>query len=107
MPYPAPLQPGGYYHIFNRGNNRENIFIEERNYDYFMQLYSRHVQPVADTHAFCLLRNHFHLLVRIQDQTGLPSQAFSNFFNAYVKAINKAYGRTGALFQRPFGRISV
>ena len=36
-----------------------------------------------------------------------PSQAFSNFFNAYAKAFNKAYHRTGALFQRPFGRIEV
>ena len=36
-----------------------------------------------------------------------PSQHFSNLFNAYAKAFNKAYHRTGALFQRPFGRIEV
>jgi putative transposase len=36
-----------------------------------------------------------------------PSQQFSNCFNAYAKAINKAYGRTGSLFERPFGRIAV
>jgi hypothetical protein len=35
------------------------------------------------------------------------SNAFSNFFNAYAKAINKAYGRTGSLFQHPFGRVPV
>lgn len=36
-----------------------------------------------------------------------PSTQFSNFFNAYAKAINKAYGRTGSLFQHPFGRVPV
>ena len=35
------------------------------------------------------------------------SQKFSNFFNAYAKAINNAYGRTGSLFQHPFGRVPV
>jgi putative transposase len=67
-----------------------------------------------------LLRNHFHFLVRVKAVEELdprsqnlpcpsrkPSQYFSNLFNAYAKAINKAYQRTGALFQRPFGRIEV
>jgi len=117
MTSPSPLKPGVYYHIFNRGTNRENVFIEERNYRYFLQLYLKYIEPVAETFAFCLLKNHFHLLVRmkeiedLQDPKGLQrplgSVAFSNFFNAYAKAINKAYGRTGSLFQHPFGRIPV
>ena len=115
MPQPVPLQYGKYYHLFNRGNNREDIFLEERNYRHFLQLYTRHIMPIADTYAYCLLRNHFHLLVRIKDLTGFPepvrsgkpSQHFSNLFNAYAKAFNKAYHRTGALFQRPFGRIEI
>ena len=98
-----------YYHIYNRGNNREDIFREPRNYRYFLRLYARHAGPVCDTFVYCLLRNHFHLLVRIKDDDGAnrASQCFGNLFNAYAKAINKAYGRTGALFQRPFGRIEV
>ena len=35
-------------------------FIEERNYRYFLGLYARYIEPVADTYAYCLLRNHFH-----------------------------------------------
>jgi len=129
-----PLVYGGYYHIYNRGNNRENIFIEERNYAYFLNLYAKYIEPVAETYAYCLLRNHFHLLVRIRtedelvarsdpkgsgnknpkglgDPSGLklpiPSQQFGKLFDAYAKAINKAYNRTGSLFQHPFGRIRV
>ena len=117
----VPLEPGQYYHIYNRGVNRTNIFIEDRNYAYFMRLYAKHITPVAETYAYCLLRNHFHLLVRIRphrvaSDTGLAvsalnrrevSHAFNNLLNGYAKAINKAYQRTGALFQHHFGRIPV
>jgi putative transposase len=120
----TPLQPRHYYHIYNRGNNREDLFYAERNYRYFLQLYARHILPIAITFAYCLMRNHFHFLVRIREavpQTSqvsetcevLPltsrqvSQHFSNFFNAYTKSINKAYGRTGSLFEERFGRIEV
>lgn len=123
-----PLVYGGYYHIYNRGNNRENIFIEERNYAYFLTLYAKYITPLADTYAYCLLRNHFHLLVRVRtedeliaqpnpkrlrDPSGLspnlfdPSQQFGKLFDAYAKSINKAYHRTGSLFQHPFSRIRV
>jgi len=116
-----PLEPGHYYHIYNRGNNRENIFIEERNYLYFMQLYQKYILPVCDTFAYCLLRNHFHILVRVkelQNQTSevlktsevsskTVTQQFSNFFNSYTKSINATYKRSGSLFQNRFGRIEV
>jgi putative transposase len=124
MPSPSPLAYNTYYHIYNRGNNRENLFKEERNYRHFLKLYAKHIEPIADTFAYCLLPNHFHLLVRIksegeQDLTGFenlsglppkprnPSKQFSNLFNAYTKSINNAYLRSGALFERPFGRIPV
>ncbi len=117
-----PLEPGKYYHIYNRGNNGENIFIEERNYAYFMNLYAKYIDPIAETFAYCLLRNHFHVGVRIkdlgenlenlgglQDLRGLknPGQQFSNFFNAYSKAINRACGRTGSLFENRYRRREV
>ena len=124
MSNPLPLQGGDYYHIFNRGVNRQNLFLEERNYRYFLKLYAHHVEPVAETYAYCLLPNHFHLLVRIKTaeeqqhdheirkvpeiaRVSNPGQAFSNLFNAYTKAMNQAYGRTGSLFERPFHRLAV
>jgi len=68
MTSPAPLEYGEYYHIYNRGNNREDVFFEERNYRHFLSLYAKYILPNADTYAYCLLRNHFHLLVRILTQ---------------------------------------
>jgi REP element-mobilizing transposase RayT len=114
-----PLIGGEFYHVYNRGINGADLFFEERNYRHFLRLYSEQVHPVMDTFAYCLMKNHFHLLVRPkleQDLTGfqnlsapraLYSQCFSNCFNAYTKAINRAYGRSGSLFERPFKRIRV
>jgi REP element-mobilizing transposase RayT len=110
MSNPVPLQYNEAYHIYNRGNNGEDLFIEERNYRYFLRLYIRHVHPVVETYAYCLLRNHFHLLIKVKSEDEVskpPSQYFANLFNAYAKGINKAYDRTGSLFERPFQRIKV
>jgi len=113
MTSPTALEYGQYYHIYNRGNNGENLFFEERNYPYFLKLYAHHILPIADTYAYCLLCNHFHALVRIKNQEEqavqpkVPSQQFGNLFNAYAKAINKAYDRTGSLFENPFGRVPI
>jgi REP element-mobilizing transposase RayT len=124
MPKPIPLEYGKYYHIYNRGNNRQNVFLEDRNYHYFLKLYAEHIEPMADTYAYCLLYNHFHFLVRIKwleeidtetlrisaeapSKLSSPSQQFGNFFNAYTKGMNHTYQRTGSMFENPFGRAEV
>ena len=94
-----------YYHIFNRGNNGEDIFLEDKNYSYFLDLLRKHIIPVAHILSYCLLKNHFHLLINTKNvEDKKIAQGFSNLFNAYAKAINKKYGRKGSLFQRKFQR---
>ncbi|MEW6404857.1 MAG: hypothetical protein AB1649_23930 [Chloroflexota bacterium] len=146
MASPSPLLYDTYYHIYNRGNNGENIFVQERNYEHFMNLYFKYIDPIAETFAYCLLRNHFHVSLKTKSeeeiletlkktlkvstanqnlvgqrslvnqgasQSRKPlgsdylSRQFSNFFNAYAKAINNAYGRTGSLFEHPFRRVPI
>ena len=101
-----PLRSEQYYHIYNRGNNREDIFLEEKNYFYFLDLMKKHIEPVAEVLAYCLLKNHFHLLIGTKpiDSDDLISRKFFNSFNAYAKAINKQYQRSGSLFQDRFSR---
>lgn len=108
------FESGAIYHIFNRGNNKENIFIEEKNYYYFLQQLKKYILPIADVYAYCLLKNHFHLLLRIKDEKFLNEkvknklhQPFSNLFNSYSKSINKMYGRTGSLFEEHLKRKRV
>ena len=115
MSSPEALIPGQYYHIYNRGNNRETLFRETKNYMYYLNLYAKYIHPIADTYAYCPMSNHFHLLVRLkssdeQTRTGSvsklrePSRQFNNLFITYAKAFNKVYQRTGALFESPFER---
>ena len=106
------FEAGCYYHIYNRGNNCENIFIEEKNYSYFLQLLRKYILPVADIYCYCLLKNHFHIVLKIKDD--LPENfeskiylPFSNLFNSYTKSINKSYQRNGSLFQEHLKRIKI
>ncbi|WP_397445245.1 transposase [Polaribacter sp. R77954] len=96
-----------YYHIYNRGNNGGDIFFDEDNYNYFLDLVKKYLLPVSDIYGYCLLKNHFHILLKIHHNCENPSQYFSNLFNAYTKAMNKKYGRTGSLLEKPFKRIKI
>ena len=103
-----------------------------------LNLYERYIEPIANTYAWVLMKNHFHFLVEMKDTIDLPGfgnleglenkplhqhfsnlpgfgnleglenkplhQYFSNLFNAYTKAFNKKYNRTGSLFEKNFHR---
>jgi REP element-mobilizing transposase RayT len=119
MTKPQPLIPGSFYHIYNRGNNRETIFRTAENYRFFLERYAHYIELVATTYAYCLLPNHFHLLVYIRpapelptfpevgNSTRQPHHAFKNLFISYALAYNRRYQRTGSLFQKPFKRKRV
>ena len=64
-----PLNYGKFYHIYNRGVDSCDLFIERTNYEHFLNLYDKYIAPVADTYAWVLMKNHFHLLVRIKEET--------------------------------------
>ena len=59
------LVPNKTYHIFNHANGFENIITENENYRFFLDKYKQYILPIAETYAYCLLPNHFHLVVRI------------------------------------------
>lgn len=61
-----PLQPDTSYHIFNHANGFENVFRKEENFYFFLEKYRLYISPIAETYAYCLMPNHFHLVVRIR-----------------------------------------
>ena len=117
------FEPDCYYHVFNHANGNENLFRCKDNYRYFLEKYATYIQPVARTFCYCLMPNHFHLLVGIRSEqelvrdvknltgfgnlSGLVEQPFSNFFNSYAKSFNRKYHRKGSLFNRPFKRKKI
>lgn len=103
--YYIPLYKNGIYHIYNRGNGKEKIFYNKENYHYFLRQYDNFLSELVDTFAFCLLPNHFHLLIRIKhDSPEFISEAFRKFFISYSMSLNKQLQRRGSLFQRGFKR---
>jgi len=46
-----PLNYGNYYHIYNRGNNRNDIFVNDEDYLHFLELYAIYIDTIADTFA--------------------------------------------------------
>jgi putative transposase len=127
----TPLETSRFYHIYNRGINGENIFLQENNYYYFLEKYAFFMHPVVETYAYSLLRNHFHLLIRVKNQELLEqfarnsnsiissegkglhsinhivSKQFARFFSSYTQSFNKVYKRTGSLVETPFKRKEV
>lgn len=115
-----------YYHIYNHANGDDNLFREEKNYPFFLEKYHQHIDSIADTIAWCLMPNHFHLLIKIKREeeiastfpkfgtlekseakTNFLSKRFANFFSSYTQSFNKVYGRRGSLFLKNFKRSEV
>jgi hypothetical protein len=61
------LEHGQFYHIYNHGVGERDLFRDVNNYEYFLELYDKHISSVAETYAWVLMKNHFHLLVRIRN----------------------------------------
>ena len=113
-----PLEEEKFYHIFNRGNNGDRLFYKPENYQFFLRRLDEFLSKFIEVYAFCLLPNHFHLLiyVREKEKTLLPrearllesaSTAFHRLFTSYSKAVNKQENRHGSLIENPFKRKEV
>ena len=101
------LQKDCYYHVYNRGINGTNIFDSNINKLYFLQQLAKYLENKISLFAYCLMNNHFHLVIRLNSEEKEVTQAFSNLFNSYAKAYNKQTGRTGSLFEKHFKRIKL
>ena len=106
------FQPGNIYHVYNRANNKQLLFYSERNYLFFLEKMRKYITPNCSLLAYCLMPNHFHLLVYADGRIKKPlsdnstitknvlSEGVRLLLSSYTKAINKQEGRTGNLFQQ-------
>lgn len=104
------IQPDTYYHIYNRACGFDKLFLEDRNYYYFMDLFKERLTDYVDLYCYCLLPNHFHMLVKTKRQRDGNSEEinyskkFGNLFAAYTLSFNHYYHRKGNLFSQNFRR---
>lgn len=105
----SQLEAGKTYHIFNQGNNREPLFKEQQNYSYFLSKIEKYFLEFFEVYGYCLLSNHFHIILKMKEDADeyKATRAISNCFNAYAKAINKKYNRSGSLFRARFKRKEI
>jgi REP element-mobilizing transposase RayT len=96
-----PVESGKFYHIYNRGVNKQAVFFSDRNYRYFINKLSEYFRPTADILAYCLMPNHFHLMVKVRSDQFLK-RSLHPFLISYSKSINLEQGRVGPLFQGRF-----
>jgi REP element-mobilizing transposase RayT len=131
------FQPDTYYHVYNHAIGHENLFRNTGNYHYFLKKYAEYLYPVCQTYAYCLMPNHFHLLIKIRsseeliafhienerrkgkeiNEDDISSKTldfhktvmlqFQHFLNGYAQAINKQFSRKGGLFLNHLKRIVV
>ena len=56
---------GQIYHVYNRGNNSQTVFFSRENYLFFLEKVRKYLSPHADILAWCLMPNHFHLMISV------------------------------------------
>ncbi len=98
----TPLLPNQFYHLYNRGVDKSPIFFLPENWSYFLRRLRNYSSPSQSTIiAYCLMPNHYHLLVHVNCDN-FSQSVMQPFLVSYTKAINKQQDRSGPLFQGPF-----
>jgi putative transposase len=129
------FESGGIYHIYNQGNNRQKIFFSRENYMYFVQKIEYYVKPYGNILAWCLMPNHFHLMMEVESvairvTSGVNSEGVTSshpftkihpatmklrtlndsigiMLRSYTRAVNIQENRTGNLFREETKAISL
>lgn len=126
----VPFANGEYYHLFNRGSDKRDIFLQSRDYKRFQQaFYYYHLigpkprfsiftksklfaldpslqNKLLEVLCYCLMPNHFHFLVRQLKENGV-SIFMSQIANSYTKYFNTKHKRVGALFQGSYKAVRI
>jgi|SRR3989344_4626043 len=106
--------PESYYHIYARGSSKQNVFLDAADYKYFTALFERYLSDKTavsksgnlypnyrkslDLLAYCLMRNHFHLLI-YQTEIDTTSKFMRSIMTSYSRYFNLKYKRSGAVFE--------
>ena len=114
--------PESYYHIYNRGVNKNNIFLDQKDRVVFLGLIKRYLSNKAEKKpnrqaypnyhqdiellAFCLMNNHFHFFVFQESSTAI-TDFMKSLSVAYSMYFNKRYNRVGAVFQQRYRAVRI
>ena len=116
--YHDTFYEGHFYHIYNRGINKETVFKTARNYYFFLQRWHKYIAGYLDVYAYCLIPDHFHFFVKVKESASssfsfakplrfgkanveakvdintILEHQFMLYFRSYAHAFNKEHNRT-------------
>jgi len=129
------FEEGNFYHIYNRGANRGNIFFVHNDYETFLRRFFYYLYPSVQTLCWCLMRNHYHALIRLRTTSEqvmlyeslmdsfrsdrfhgelspeikpyVVSRQLAHFLNSYTRFVNQKLNRKGTLVEGPLKRIKI
>ena len=97
---PRLFQADTYHHLYNRGANKQEVFFDIKDYNYFREkLLLYKLKYEIEILCYCLMPNHFHFFVRQTKKDKPIGKFIGDLINSYSKTINKKYRRSGILFE--------
>ena len=103
---PREISESGFYHVFHRGVNQFDIFEDDEDREYYLKRLARYaVELGVEIHAWCLMSNHTHLLLRADHE--LLSVIMRKLGSVYARKFNMRHGRSGPLFEGRFSSVPV
>ncbi|MDO8638284.1 MAG: transposase [Candidatus Daviesbacteria bacterium] len=126
----VPLGNGEFYHVYNRGSDKRNIFIQPRDYKRFQQTfyYYQFLGPkpkfsnfakskldnfkslpdseLIEIICYCLMPNHFHFLIKQKNPNSID-KFMNSLMTRYTMYFNKKYKRVGSLYQGVYNAVLV
>ena len=101
------VEDEGIYHILNRGNGRQRVFHKDGDYQAFLALLGQMKEQFAiELYAYCLMPNHFHLLVKVQEGSEL-SRGMQWFMTTHVRRYHQHHHSSGHLWQGRYKSFAV
>ncbi|MFA6296083.1 MAG: transposase [Patescibacteria group bacterium] len=95
-----------FYHIYNRGTEKRDIFLQNYDYFQFIKLLRKYKNNLVEIICYCLMPNHFHLLLKQLNNNGI-SKFMHLLTISYAKYFNKKYDHSGVLFQGKFKDVQI
>ncbi|MFA6618665.1 MAG: transposase [Candidatus Neomarinimicrobiota bacterium] len=101
------FQPEAIFHIYNHSADGYDLFYDDEDYDYFLQLFEKYLKKIPGSiFAYCLMPNHYHFLIR-QDSDFKIFKIFNYSFIRYVHFFNEKYNHKGSILRSPLQHIKV
>ncbi|MBB1478178.1 transposase [Pseudoalteromonas sp. SG41-2] len=95
-----------FYHVMNRGRGRENIFLSDNDFKYFLHCIEQaSIRFNIEVHSYCLMTNHYYLLIKTPDAN--LGRAMKHINGLYTQYFNRVHNTDGALFRGRYKAVLV